>query len=99
MRKPLARLAQPVELQRRGADDDRREGVVGLHRGQRLDGLAQALLVGEERAPRVQHVAHARPLEGLQLAAEPVDDLGQRLGLGSARAADRRGGLGAQIGK
>ena len=32
VRQPPLGLAQPVELQRRGADDDRRVGVVGLHR-------------------------------------------------------------------
>ena len=65
----------PVELQRRRADDDRRVGVVGLERGERLDGLAEPLLVGEERAARVEHVAHAGPLERLELAAEHGGDL------------------------
>ena len=36
MRQPFGGLALPVELQRGGADDDGREGVVGLERGERL---------------------------------------------------------------
>ena len=91
VRQPARAPRAPVELQRRRADDDRRVGVVGLERGERLDGLAQALLVGEERAPRVEHVADAGPLERLQLAAEARGDLGDRLALGRARAADGAG--------
>ena len=75
----LRGLALPVELQRRGADDDRREGAVGLERRERLDRLAEPLLVGEEASARVERVAHARPLERLQLAAEHGRDLGDRL--------------------
>ena len=60
VREPVLRLALPVELQRRRADHDRGERVVLLQRRQRLDGLAEALLVGEERAPRAQHVARRR---------------------------------------
>ena len=41
-----------------------------LERRQRLHGLAEALLVGDERAPALERVAHARALEGVQLAAE-----------------------------
>ena len=52
VRQPARGLALPVELQAGRADDDRGERVVGLERGERLDGLAEALLVGEERAPR-----------------------------------------------
>ena len=70
VRQPLRGLALPVELQRRGADDDRRERAVGLERRERLDGLAEPLLVGDERAPRVERVAHARPLKRRELAAE-----------------------------
>ena len=86
----FARLALPVELQRRRADDDRRVGAVGLDRRQRLDGLAEPLLVGDERAPRVQRVAHARPLKRRQLAAEHGRDRGDRLAARRARLADRR---------
>ena len=56
-------LALPVELQRRRADDDRRERVVGLERRERLDGLAEALLVGEEARARVERRS-ARPPTG-----------------------------------
>jgi hypothetical protein len=40
-----------------------RVGVVGLQRGQRLDRLAEPLLVGQERPPRLQRVGDARALE------------------------------------
>ena len=90
----LLRLALPVELQRRGADDDRRVGVVGLERRERLDRLAEALLVGEERAADVERVADAGPLERLQRPAEARGDLGDRLAGRRARAADRLGRLG-----
>ena len=62
----LARLALPVELQRGRADDDRRVGAVGLERGQRLDRLAQPLLVGQEGPPGLEDVADPGPLEGLR---------------------------------
>ncbi|MEA2144081.1 MAG: SWI/SNF-related matrix-associated actin-dependent regulator of chromatin subfamily A-like protein 1, partial [Solirubrobacteraceae bacterium] len=100
VRQPAARLALPVELERRRADDHCGEGVVGLQRGERLDRLAEALLVGQERASRVEHVPHARPLERLERAAEPLGDLGDRLGAGRPRAADgvrRVRVLGAQL--
>ena len=89
VREPVRRLALPVELQRRRADDDRREGVVGLERGERLDGLAEALLVGDEGAPRLEHVAHAGPLKRRELAAEHRGDGGDRLAADRARLADR----------
>ena len=81
VRQPARGLALPVELQRGGADDDRRERAVGLERRERLDGLAEALLVGEERAARVEHVADARPLERLELPPSTRGDLGDRLAL------------------
>ena len=84
----LAGLALPVELQRGRADDDGGIGVVGLERRQRLDRLAQALLVGQEGAPGAQRVAHARPLEGRELAAEHGGGLGDRLAGRRARGAD-----------
>ena len=71
-RQPRACLALPVELEVGGADDHRREGVVGLERGERLDRLAEALLVGEERAPALQQVGDPGALEGLELAAEAI---------------------------
>ena len=87
VRQPVRGLALPVELQRRRADHDRRVGVVLLQRRQRLDGLAQALLVGDEQPPRLQRVLDARALERAQLAAEPV--LAREfVGVGGARAAD-----------
>ena len=91
VRQPVLGLAQPVELEARGRDDDGRVGVVGLQRRQRLDRLAEALLVGDERAPRLQRVAHAGALERLELAAEAVLDLQRRrvLGAGAADVADR----------
>ena len=75
-------------------------GVVGLERRQRLDRLAQALLVGQEGAPGAQRVAHARPLEGRELAAEHGGGLGDRLAARRARGADlaqRLVVLGAQL--
>ena len=83
MRQPVRRLPLPDQLHRRGADDDRRVGVVGLERGQRLDGLAEPLFVGDEHAPGVERVADARPLKRRQLAAEHAGDRRDRL------AADR----------
>ena len=50
LREPALGLALPHQLHARRADHDRREGVVGLERGQRLHGLAEPLLVGDERA-------------------------------------------------
>ena len=94
MRQPARRLALPVELQRRRAHDDRRERLVGLQRGKRLDRLAEPLLVGEERAASVEHVAHAGPLERLERAAESCRHRGDRLALGRARGADRGARLG-----
>ena len=70
VRQPLLRLALPHELHARRAHDHRGERLVRLDRRQRLHGLAEALLVGDERAPARQGVAHARALEGVQLAAE-----------------------------
>jgi hypothetical protein len=70
VRYPDAGLALPVELDARRADDDRGVGAVELERGQRLHGLAEPLLVGDERAPLAQRVRHAGALEGPQRAAE-----------------------------
>ena len=93
VRQPLARLTLPAELHRRRAHHDRRISAVGLERGERLDGLAEPLLVGQERPARVEHVAHAGPLKRRQLAAERRRDRLDRLGVVSARAAHRvRGG-------
>ena len=99
--KPVRGLALPVELEAGRADDDRGVGVVGLERGERLDGLPEALLVGEERAPRLHDVGDTRALERAQLAAQRRLD-GQRLAggrLGAAHAADRGVVLGAQAGQ
>ena len=78
VRQPVLDLPAPVELQRRRADDDGREGVVGLEGRERLHGLAQPLLVRQEGAPRVERVGHAGPLERPQLAAQPRLDLQRR---------------------
>ena len=64
--------------------------VVRLDRRERLHGLAEPLLVGDEGAPPRERVAHAGALEGVQLAAElEAVELGvlgvrQRDGLGGA---------------
>ena len=84
---PALGLALPVELQARRADHHRRVGVVGLQRGQRLDRLAEPLLVGQERPPRLQRVGDAGALERPQLAAERGLDL-QRRPVVRPRAAD-----------
>ena len=68
--------------------------------GERLHRLAEALLVGQERAPRVQQVAHAGPLERRELALPQAQR--QRLGAAGARAAhrlDRLVVLGAHAGE
>ena len=70
LRQPDRRLALPHQLHARRAHHHGREGVVDLQRGQRLHGLAEALLVGDERAPALQRVAHPRPLEGVELTAQ-----------------------------
>ena len=62
-------------------------GVVGLERRQRLDRLAEALLVGQEGAPRAQRVADARPLEGR--SSPPSTAAVSAIGSPSSRA--RRG--------
>ena len=63
-------LALPRQLHRRRADHDGRVRGLGLHRGERLHGLAEPLLVGQERAPLRERVAHPGALERPQLAAE-----------------------------
>ncbi len=102
VRQPVRGLTLPPELHRRRADDDRRERVVGLERGERLDGLAKPLLVGEERAARIEHVVHPGPLERRERAAEHRGGGVDRLRLTCAGAADRVGcgvALGEQPGK
>ena len=89
LRQPVLRLALPDQLHAGRADDDGREGVVGLERRERLDGLAEPLLVGDEGAAALERVAHAGALEGVQLAAElEAVELGV-LGVGER---DRLGG-------
>jgi len=78
---PVAQLAQPVELEARWAHDHRGIRRGGLERGERLDRLAEPLLVGEERAPLGEQVADAGALERLELAAEAGD---VQLGVGGA---------------
>ena len=72
--------------------------VVLLERRERLDGLAEALLVGQERPPRAQHVRHAGALERAQLAAEHRLGRERRsiMGARAAHADDRRVVLGPQ---
>ena len=93
MGQPLGRLALPAELHRRRADDDRRKGVVGFERGERLDGLAEPLLVGQEHLAGVERIANPRPLERRERAAEHGGDLGDRIGVIGARPAHRVGRL------
>ena len=59
---PAAHFPLPAELQARGTRDDRRVGAGRLDRGERLNGLAEPLLVGDERATAKQRVFHAGPL-------------------------------------
>src|SRR5690606_21198478 len=91
VRQPPPRLPLPVELERGRADDGGGEGPVGLERDERLDGLAEPLLVGEEGAAGLEQVADAGPLERLERAAEPGGE--RRVGRrgGRARGADRGG--------
>ncbi len=88
-RKPALALALPDELHARRAHNRGRERLVHVQRGKRLDGLAQPLLVGEERAPLRQDVAHRGTLKRPQLASEPVD---AQLGVMRERERDRRFG-------
>ena len=83
----------------RRADHHGGEGIVRLQGGQRLDGLAEALLVGDEGAPSLQRVAHASSLERVKLAAElkPVE-LGV-LGIGECHRRGRALVLGPQLGE
>ena len=91
VRQPVSGLTLPPELHRCGTDDDRRIRVVGLERGERLDGLAEPLFVGEERAARVEHVAHRGPLERRESAAEHRGGRVDRIRLSRPGAADRVG--------
>ena len=68
--KPARALARPGQLHARGADDRGRERLVRLECRERLNRLAETLLVGDERAPSLERVAHARALEGVELATE-----------------------------
>ena len=88
MRQPAPDLALPAELHRRRADHDGRIGVVGLERRERLDGLAEPLLVGDECPPRIQRVADPSPLERRKLAAES-SPRSRRSGRRSARGSGR----------
>ena len=87
---PMLRFALPGELHARGADHSGREGVVGLEGGERLNGLAEALLIGDEGAPALERITHSRTLERMELAAElqvvelGVLCVGQRHGLRGA---------------
>ena len=97
VRQPQRELAQPVQLEARRADDDRRVGVVGLERRERLDRLAETLLVGEERAALGEQVADPRALERLQLAAEGGCGLVIERCFGRARQRDEACGLGVLL--
>ena len=76
------------------ADDDRRKGAVGLQRGQRLDRLAQPLLVGQKRAARLAAHSARRPTETAPARRRARAAARGRLGRGGAGGADRGGGLG-----
>ena len=84
---PALALALPDELHARGAHDRRRECAIGLQRGERLDRLAEPLLVGEQRAPLREGVADRRALKRPQLPAESVD---VKLRVMGERQRDRR---------
>jgi hypothetical protein len=90
VREPRPDLSFPVELEGRGAHDDGRVGVVGLERRERLDGLAETLLVGEEGAAALEQVGDAGALERLELAAEPCRHLRRQLGAGAGAGATDR---------
>ena len=94
---PVCALALPGELHARRAHHDGREGLVGLERGQRLHGLAEALLVGDEGAPALERVAHAGALERMQLAAELQSVEVGVLGVGQRHRGRRAVVLGAQL--
>ena len=94
-----SRLALPVELERRGADHDGGVRVVLLERGERLDGLAEALLVGEERrAARAARRRRRRAGTGAARRRAPPrsPSAGAVVGARAADVVDRRVVLGAQ---
>ncbi len=94
MGKPAGDLTHPVELEARGAHHDGGVGVVGLERGERLDRLAEPLLIGEEGAALGEQVAHACALEGLELALEGGDI---DVGIGGGGERDEPGGAGVLL--
>ena len=67
-------LAQPLDGQRVGRDDQAAFDLPGVHEPiqdqRRLDGLAEADLVGEQPAHRI---AGARPLRDVELVREEAD--------------------------
>src|SRR5690242_21899740 len=69
LRQPARGLALPSELDRRRADDDRGIRVVSLERRQRLDRLAEPLLIGQECPPGVERVPDPGPLVRGEFAA------------------------------
>ena len=60
---PHRDLVEPVRLQARRAHDDCGVRVGGLERREQFDGLAEALLVGEQRAAPAQHLTDRVPLK------------------------------------
>ena len=102
-------LLLPLALQRRGTHHqhtrDAVEPAQQLHRGDRLDGLAQSHVVGKQRALAEGEVQHALALVGQQRMMQHVDrlpprgDLGQEMGarVGACRAALRVGKPGFEM--
>src|SRR5687767_7100890 len=61
-RQPTPRLSRPVELEAGGTDHQRRISPGSVHGSQRLHGLSQTHLVGEERPTRLERVSYCGPL-------------------------------------
>ena len=77
LREPAQALALPHQLHARRADHDRREGLVGLERRERLHRLAEPLLVGDERAAALR-ARSARRRAGTGAARRPARGPGAR---------------------
>ena len=90
-----ADFSLPVRHQVRRHHQQQRISLQFRHGGQRLDGLSQAHLVGQQRARRVDQVRRALALEGHELALEEGRRRVQHLGR-AARPLPR-GGIVARI--
>ena len=85
VRQPALGLARPDQLDRGRADDNDRVGVVGLDRRQRLNRLAEPLLIGDQSATRFERVTDSGPLEWFERAAELLSEPVDRFGAGRLR--------------